>query len=85
MRHNPNEFAWSDSARGREREREHQKMPIEPLYGPRTTPRWCWALMGITLGAGFLWAIGAVSLFLFGVILVPAVLLLIALRGLGEL
>lgn len=31
------------------------------------------AAMGITLGAGFLWAIGALSLFLFGVILVPAV------------
>ena len=85
MMHFRDDYARADVAKRREFERLHNGAPIEPMYSPRTTPRWCWALMGITLGAGFLWAIGAVSLFLFGVILVPTLLLLIALRGLGEL
>lgn len=50
----PHHFGWADQVRRQQTEREHQKMPIEPLYGPRTTPLWCWALMGITLALGLL-------------------------------
>jgi len=54
----------------------------DPLYASQKRLPWrVLSAMGITLAATFLWAIGAVPLFLFGVVVVPLCALLIAWRG----
>lgn len=46
MMHMRHDYGYSDHARRREFEERHKHAPIEPLYGPRTTPLWCWSLIG---------------------------------------
>jgi len=57
MFHHPHHFGWADHVRRTQTEREHQKMPIEPLYGPRTTPLWQYLICGLGLGLLLVWGL----------------------------